>query len=132
VRGNGLLPNNCVISSRCTIYISNPWNAKLLSYYYTQILKDMTLFFLHSTPHLAIVIIVIDFINNKLTAYTHDQYLSLAIKVSLKLRNRKKTMNCYYSLTDLSKIYHIVIGIWLIFSFVSLSHFISNSFTLLS
>jgi hypothetical protein len=92
----------------------------------------MTLFFLHSTPHLAIVIPVIDFINDKLTAYAHDQYLSLAIKVSFKLGNGKKTMNCYYSLMDLSKIYHIVIGIWLIFSFVSLSHFISNSFTLLS
>ncbi|KAF8226258.1 hypothetical protein L208DRAFT_1020698, partial [Tricholoma matsutake] len=70
-----------------------------------KVLKDVTLFFLCSMPNLATVIPAMDFINDKLTAHAHDWTLSPAIKASLKLR--KKTLNHYYLLTDLSEVYHI-------------------------
>ncbi|KAF8234928.1 hypothetical protein L208DRAFT_1259426, partial [Tricholoma matsutake] len=52
---------------------------------------------------LATVIPAMDFINNKLTAHAHDRILLPAIKASLELG--KKTLNRYYSLTDLSEVY---------------------------
>jgi hypothetical protein len=42
-------------------------------------------------PNLATTLLAMDFINDKLTAHTHNWTLSLAIKVSLELR--KKTLN---------------------------------------
>jgi len=71
-------------------------------------LKDATLFFLRSTPNLATIIPAMDFINDKLTAHAHDWTLSPAIKASLELG--KKTLNHYYSLTDLSEVYCIAMG----------------------
>jgi hypothetical protein len=94
---------------------------------HAQVLKDMMLFFSHSTPSLATVIPAIDFINDKLTAHAHDWTLSPAIKASLKLR--KKTLNHYYSLTDSLEVYHIAMGTWLPFLFVSPFHALSISFT---
>lgn len=63
------------------------------------------------------VIPAMDFINDKLTAHAHDRTLSLAIKASLTLG--KKTLNRYYSLTDSSEVYHIAMGAWFTFLFVS-------------
>ena len=68
----------------------------------------MTLFFSHSMPNLATVIPAMDFINDKLSAHAHNRTLSPAIKASLELG--KKTLNCYYSLTDLSEVYCIAMG----------------------
>jgi hypothetical protein len=85
-----------------------------------QVLKDATLFFSRSTPNLAIVIPAMDFINDKLTAHTHDRTLSPAIKASLELG--KKTLNRYYSLTDSSEVYRIAMGMRLLFLFASPSH----------
>ena len=59
-----------------------------------QILKDVTLFFSCSTPNLATVIPVMDFINDKLTAHAHDQTMSPAVKAALEIG--KKTLNRYY------------------------------------
>jgi hypothetical protein len=75
-----------------------------------QVLKDATLFFSCSTPNLTAIILAMDFINDKLTAHTHDQILSPAIKASLELG--KKTLNQYYSLTDLSEVYCIPMGMY--------------------
>jgi hypothetical protein len=74
----------------------------------TQVLKDATLFFSRSTPNLATVIPAMDFINDKITAHAHHRSLSPAIKASLELG--KKTLNRYYSLTDLSKVYRVAMG----------------------
>jgi hypothetical protein len=76
-----------------------------------QVLKDATLFFSWSTPNLATVIPAMDFINDKLTAYVHNQALSPSIKASLELG--KKTLNHYYLLTDSSEVYRIAMGMWL-------------------
>ena len=81
---------------------------------HAQVLKDATLFFLCSTPNLAMVISAMDFIN-KFTAHAHNQTLSPAIKASLDLW--KKTLNYYYLLTDSSEVYHIAMGTWLMFLF---------------
>jgi hypothetical protein len=74
----------------------------------TQVLKDVTLFFSRSTPNLATVIPAMDFINDKLTAHAHDRSFSPAIEASLELG--KKTLNRYYSLTDLSEVYCVAMG----------------------
>jgi hypothetical protein len=63
------------------------------------------------------VIPAMDFINDKLTAHAHDRILSLAIKASLALG--KKTLNCYYSLTDSSEVYRIAMVAWFTFLFAS-------------
>jgi len=73
-----------------------------------QILKDATLFFSHSTPNLAMVIPAIDYINETFTNGTLDQTLDPAIKAAIGLA--KKTLNRYYSLTDLSDLYCIAMG----------------------
>ena len=72
--------------------------------------EDVTLFFSHSTPNLVTMIPVMDFINDKLTAHAHDQTMSPTVKATLEIG--KKTLNCYYSLTDLSEVYHIAMGMF--------------------
>ena len=109
------------------MYVSNPWNAELSSHHCTKVLKDATLFFSCLMPNFAIVIPAMDFINDKLMAHAYDQSLSPAIKASLKLR--MKIMNHYYSLTDLLEVYHIIMGMWPMFSFASSSHSMPISFT---
>ncbi|KAG2340588.1 hypothetical protein BDR05DRAFT_850307, partial [Suillus weaverae] len=71
-----------------------------------KILKDATLFFSQSTLNLATVISAMDMIDRKLTtdSMTHT-YEPLAIQASLGLA--KKTLNCYYSMTNWSKVYQI-------------------------
>ena len=71
-------------------------------------------------PNLATVIPAMDFINDKLTAHAHNRTLSPAIKASLELG--KKTLNRYYSLTDLSEVYRIAMGMWPMFLLASSSY----------
>ena len=75
-----------------------------------QILKDATLFFSRSTPNLATVIPVMDFINDKLTAHAHDRTMSPAVKATLEIG--KKTLNHYYSLTTSSEVCRIAMGMF--------------------
>jgi len=112
------------------MYVSNPWNAESSSHHCTKVLKDATLFFSCLMPNFATVIPAMDFINDKLMAHAHNQSLSPAIKASLKLG--MKTMNHYYSLTDLLEVYYITIGMWPMFSFASSSHSMPISFTSMS
>ncbi|KAG2112004.1 uncharacterized protein F5147DRAFT_572773, partial [Suillus discolor] len=70
-----------------------------------KILKDTTLFFSHSTPNLAIVIPVMDLIDETLTTCSMNQQLLPSIRVAAGLA--KKTLNCHYELTDSSEVYRI-------------------------
>ncbi|KAF8236638.1 hypothetical protein L208DRAFT_1176013, partial [Tricholoma matsutake] len=56
-------------------------------------------------PNLATVIPAMDYINDCLTAHLKNHALSPTIKASLGLG--KRTLNCYYSLTDSSEVYRI-------------------------
>ncbi|KAF8232741.1 hypothetical protein L208DRAFT_1423064 [Tricholoma matsutake] len=69
------------------------------------VLKDVTQFFSHGTPNLATVIPAMDYINDHLIAHSKNCALSPTIKASLGLG--KRTLNCYYSLTDSSEVYLI-------------------------
>ncbi|KAG2082597.1 uncharacterized protein F5147DRAFT_553705, partial [Suillus discolor] len=71
-----------------------------------QILKDATLFFSQSTPNLAMVIPTMDHIDMVFTSYVikKDQ-LNPAICAALLLA--KRTLNHYYSYTDLLAVYRI-------------------------
>ncbi|KAG1902513.1 uncharacterized protein F5891DRAFT_903265, partial [Suillus fuscotomentosus] len=70
-----------------------------------KILKDTTLFFSRSTPNLATVIPAMDMIDRKLTTDSITRTYEPAIRASLGLA--KKTLNCYYSMTDWSEVYRI-------------------------
>ncbi|KAF9220145.1 hypothetical protein BS17DRAFT_715508 [Gyrodon lividus] len=71
-----------------------------------KILKDATLFFSHATPNLAMVVPAMDFIDEMFTTgLLKKQELIPVIRAAIGLA--KKTLNRYYSLTDLSELYHI-------------------------
>ena len=72
-------------------------------------MKDATLFFSHATPNLAMVIPAMGYMNDQLTAHASNLKLSPAIHASIGLA--KKTLNKYYSLSDLSEVYHIAMGV---------------------
>jgi hypothetical protein len=76
----------------------------------SQVLKDATLFFSRSTPNLANVIpvMVMDIINDRLTAKANNRILSPAIHSSLALG--KKTLNRYYARTDEVEAYRIAMS----------------------
>ncbi|KAF9225172.1 hypothetical protein BS17DRAFT_794829 [Gyrodon lividus] len=69
----------------------NEWLVIEQLYSMLKILKDATLFFSRSTPNLVTVVPAMDHIDQQLTI------VSLA----------KKTLNCYYLLTDSSEVYQI-------------------------
>jgi len=74
-----------------------------------QVLKDTTLFFLHNTPNLAMVIPAIDYIDETFTnSMLSKGRLDPAIQAAIELA--KKTLNWYYSLTDCSGLYCIAMG----------------------
>ncbi|KAG2343799.1 hypothetical protein BDR05DRAFT_844703, partial [Suillus weaverae] len=71
-----------------------------------QILKHATLYFLHSTPNLVMVIPTMDHIDTTFTnGIINSHVLDPAICAALKLA--KKTFNQYYSLTDSSETYRV-------------------------
>ncbi|TFY76146.1 hypothetical protein EWM64_g7868 [Hericium alpestre] len=69
------------------------------------ILKDATTFFSRGTPNLATVIPAMDHIDFWLTTDACDSKYHLAIWASLNVA--KCTLNCYYTMTDLSEVYRI-------------------------
>ncbi|OJT12090.1 hypothetical protein TRAPUB_11363 [Trametes pubescens] len=75
------------------------------------IFREATLFFLRDTLSLAMVILAMDHIDTMLTNYTHPSHtLSDAILAALWLT--KKTLNCYYKISDLSATYRIVMMLY--------------------
>ena len=71
--------------------------------------KDGTLFFSRAeTPNLARVIPSMDHMDEKLTTASRNDKLHKAIRVSCQLA--KRTLNMYYSLTDMSAAYRIAMG----------------------
>jgi hypothetical protein len=80
---------------------------------YDQVFKDATLFFSHDgIPNLATVIPTMDCINDVLTANSIDQQLSVPIQAALTIG--KRTLTRYYSKTNLSDVYRIAMGIYLL------------------
>ncbi|KAG1817557.1 uncharacterized protein BJ212DRAFT_1241613, partial [Suillus subaureus] len=67
--------------------------------------EDATTFFSCSTPNLATVIPTIDHIDEMLLAHESSSSLNSAVQSALTLG--KKTLDCYYSLTDKSDVYHV-------------------------
>lgn len=70
----------------------------------TQILKDATHYFSHSTPNLAMVIPAMNYIDETFTTgMLNDKKLNPAIRAAIGLA--KQTLNRYYLLTDSSELY---------------------------
>ena len=80
-----------------------------------QLLKDATLYFSRSTPNLATVIPAMDEIDKRFGVILQDTSFHQAIRSSL--RAAKATLNKYYSLTDSSEAYRIVMGTPAVFRF---------------
>lgn len=79
-----------------------------------QIFKDATLFFSReSIPNIATVIPAMDHIDEVLATNALDAQYSLSIQAALTIW--KKTLNHYYSKTDLSEVYGIAMGMYLPF-----------------
>jgi len=73
-----------------------------------QVFKDATLFFLHSTPNLATVILAMDHIDEMLTmSLLNNMYLPL---IHATLSIAKQILNHYYNTTAHSEVYQIAIG----------------------
>ncbi|KIK17959.1 hypothetical protein PISMIDRAFT_110330 [Pisolithus microcarpus 441] len=68
------------------------------------VLKDTTLFFSHATLNLVTIIPAMDHIDSKMMTFAQDQQYLPAICSAVKLV--QNTLNCYYSLTDSSDVYH--------------------------
>jgi hypothetical protein len=74
-----------------------------------QIFKDATLFFLRDgAPNIATVIPAMDHIDEVLTMNALDAHMPISIKAALAMG--KKTLNRYYSKTDLSEVYRIAMS----------------------
>ena len=74
-----------------------------------QILKHVTLFFSRSTPNLATIIPVMDVIDKQLTNDSLNcTWFDVLICASLGIA--KRTLNCYYNMTDWSEVYRIAMG----------------------
>lgn len=74
-----------------------------------QILKDATEFFSRATPNLATVIPAMDHIDTFFTnSITPDSDMNDAIRAAVTLG--KKTLNRYYSKTDMVEVYRIAMG----------------------
>ena len=72
-------------------------------------LKDATLYFSRGTPNLATIIPAMDHIDNVFTnACLPGSMNNPAIRAAIEVA--KKTLNRYYTLTDLSELYRIAMG----------------------
>jgi hypothetical protein len=78
-----------------------------------QILKDATEFFSRKTPNLSMVIPAMDHLDKVFATNSVDSRYQLAIRASLAVA--KRTINRYYSLTDSTYVYRIVMGEWSLF-----------------
>ncbi|KIM50269.1 hypothetical protein SCLCIDRAFT_145953, partial [Scleroderma citrinum Foug A] len=73
--------------------------------------KDGTLFFSCGTPSLAMVLLAMDYIDEAFTTgLLNQQCFYLAIQVAIGLA--KRTLNKYYALLDLSKLYRIAMVLY--------------------
>jgi len=70
--------------------------------------KDATLFFSRGTPNIATVIPAMDHIDKVLTAGASNAEFSNPIRAALMMG--KKTLNRYYSKTNISEVYRIAMG----------------------
>jgi len=77
----------------------------------SQILKDTTLFFSQDMLNLAMVIPVMDHIDEVLSSQSLDRQYNISIRASLGLS--KKTLNHYYSMTDMFEVFRIAMGMYL-------------------
>lgn len=76
-----------------------------------QILKDATLFFSRATPNLATVIPAMDHIDTQFTNATDPTSSNNpAIRAAIGLG--KRTLNRYYSMTDMVEVYRITMGMY--------------------
>jgi len=73
-----------------------------------KVFKDATLFFSRATPNLATVIPAMDLIDQRLTTDSINRKLAAPIQSAISLA--QKTLNKYYTKTDLSEVYRIAIG----------------------
>ncbi|RDB26704.1 hypothetical protein Hypma_005266 [Hypsizygus marmoreus] len=71
-----------------------------------KVFKHVTLFFSCSTPSLATVIPAMDHINEQLMTASLDLHYEPSICAAVSLV--KKTLNCYYNITDHSEVYRIM------------------------
>ena len=86
----------------------HPPSGTLLHCLALQHFKHSTLAFSQVTPHLAKVIPAMDKCDKFLTDCSRNEKLDPAIRVACNIA--KGTLNCYYSLTDTSKVYRIAMG----------------------
>ena len=75
---------------------------------YKQVLKDATLYFSHSTPNLAMVIPVMDHIDQVLSTHSRNKKFLPSIRSGVSLG--RETLNRYYSRTDQSEVYRIAMS----------------------
>ena len=73
-----------------------------------QILKHATTFFSRDTPNLATVIPAMDHIDRTFSAAESNSMYNNAIRASISVA--KRTLNRYYSMTDMSDTYRITMG----------------------
>jgi len=73
-----------------------------------QVLKDATEYFSRKPPTLSMVIPAMDHLDKVFATNSLDTDYVMAIRASLAVG--KRTINRYYSLTDSSKVYRIVMG----------------------
>ena len=73
---------------------------------------DATLFFSQDTLNLAMVIPAMDYIDEVISSQSLDCQYNVSICTSLGLA--KKTLNRYYSITAISEVYRIAMGMYLI------------------
>ena len=68
---------------------------------------------MYSIPNLASVIPAMDLMDREFTGYAHNLTYSAPICAAIELA--QKTLSRYYSSTDKSVLYHIAMGILLLF-----------------
>ena len=79
-----------------------------------QIFKQATLFFSGKTPNLSKVIPAMDYIDRHLASGSVNMAYLPSIRASMLIG--KKLLNKYYNLTDVSEVYRISMGMFVLFS----------------
>lgn len=99
-----LLKQLCDILKVCACCTASEIPTLLMDCAMTQILKDATHYFSHSTPNLAMVIPAMNYIDETFTTgMLNDKKLNPAIRAAIGLA--KQTLNRYYLLTDSFELY---------------------------
>lgn len=93
----------------------------LFTKHFGQVFKDVTLFFSHGTPNLAMAIPAMNHINKVLVTSSDRSQYSLSICVALIIS--KNAINQYYNKTDYSEIYCIAMSMSHFFHVFTTSYF---------